>query len=148
MKTVDCSPIFLPFLCKQLAYVPTAYAQCIICIHDGKAIAGVIYDNYNEVSVGAHIWIGADSMPSREWYAAIFDYPFNQLGVKKLVGQVPSSNSAASKLDKHFGFTEEARITDYSHDGDLILYTMTKDECKVLNDPKWSRVVANLKRVS
>jgi len=148
MKTVDCSNIFLPLLCQKLAYAPTLHAQCIVCIHDGKPIAGVIYDNYNEVTLGAHIWIDNGARPSRDWYAAIFDYPFNQLGIKKLIGQVPGSNDMAHTLDKHFGFVEEARIKEYSKEGDLVLYSMTIDQCKILNDPRWSRVVNNLKEVS
>jgi hypothetical protein len=144
MKMIDCSTLYLPFLCKELAYHPTVLAQCITCVEDGgKPIAGAIYDGFNEMSINAHIWIKEDKMPSRAWYGAIFDYPFNRLGVYKIVGQVNSSNQGASKLDKHFGFVEEARVSCYSKDGDLILYTMTRDQCRILNSPAWSKV-ANL----
>lgn len=148
MKVIDCTTLFLPLICTILRYSPTNMAQCIACLEDGKAIAGVIYDGYNEVTVGAHIWVDEGKVPCKEWYAAIFDYPFNRLGVKKIVGQVASHNEEASRLDKHFGFIEEARVKDYSEDGDLIIYTMTKEQCRILNSPAWAKVVSIVTRVA
>lgn len=149
MKHIDCTTLYLPFLCKALGYHPTVLAQCITCIDDdGKPIAGVVYDGYNEVSISAHIWMDAERRPSREWFVAIFDYPFNRLCVQKLVGQVNSTNLEAIALDEHFGFTEEGRIKNYSHDGDLIIYTMVKAECIILNSPKWFKIVERVGRVA
>lgn len=148
MKYIDCTTLYLPFLCRALGYCPTVMAQCITCVEDGKPLAGVIYDGYNERSIATHIWVDAESTPSREWYAAIFDYPFNRLGVEKLVGQVNSTNEDAIRLDEHFGFVEEGRIKNYSNDGDLILYTMTIDQCKILNSPRWAKVVDIVRRVA
>lgn len=121
--------------------MPTTMAQCITCTKDGAPIAGVVYDNYNTVSISAHIWIAHAAVPSRQWYAAIFDYPFNRLGLHKIIGQVASGNPEAISLDTHFGFVEEGRIKDFSPDGDLIMYTMTKEQCRILNNPRWERVV-------
>jgi RimJ/RimL family protein N-acetyltransferase len=148
MKTIDCTTLFLPLVCTILKYSPTTLAQCIICLEDGKPIAGVVYDGYNEVSISAHIWVDDQKVPSKAWYAAIFDYPFNRLGVTKLIGQVNSSNEEASKLDKHFGFIEEARVKGYSENGDMIIYTMTKDQCRILNSPAWAKVVNIISRVA
>ena len=61
-----------------------------------------------------------------------FDYPFNQLGVKKLIGQVPSSNLKALEFDKKLGFKEEARISDVFPDGDLIVLSMRREDCRWL----------------
>ena len=140
-KYVDCTTLYMPFLCKMLGAYPTIYAQCITCIDDkGKPLAGVLYDAYNGKSINAHIWVEVGETPSREWYAAIFDYPFNKLGVSKILGQVAGNNEEALRLDKHFGFVEEARILDYSDNGDLVLLTMTKDQCRVLNSPRWAKI--------
>jgi hypothetical protein len=126
----------------MLGAYPTIYAQCITCVDDnGKPLAGVLYDAYNGVSINVHIWVEVDAVPSKDWFAAIFDYPFNKLGVKKLLGQVAGNNDEALRLDKHFGFIEEGRIKDYSENGDLVLLTMTKDQCRVLNSPRWAKVV-------
>lgn len=148
MKLIDCTTLYLPFLCKQLGYMPTVLAQCITCVDEAKPIAGVVYDNYNIKSISAHIWVGEGCVPSRDWYAAIFDYPFNRLGVTKIIGQVISNNDAAMRLDSHFGFVEEARVTDYSEDGSIILYTMTREQCRILNSRAWAKVADKVARVA
>ena len=140
MRYVDCTTLYLPYLCKSMGYYPTPFAQCIICVDEtGKPIAGVVFDSYNGVTVSAHIAI--EGKPSKEWYAAIFDYPFNKLRVKQILGQVAGNNVKAQRLDEHFGFVEKARIKDYSDDGDLIMYIMERSQCRVLNNPLWNRTV-------
>lgn len=145
MKTIDCSTHALPLICKILNFMPSSYAQVLSNMEDGVYIAGVVYDGYNGGSIGAHIWVDDGKRPSKEWFAAIFDYPFNVLGVNKIVGQVKGSNEEARKLDENFGFVKEAEITEYYDDGDsLIIYTMTKAQCRILNSPSWERVVKSI----
>lgn len=148
MMSIDCTTLCLPLLCKKLDYMPTAAAQCIVALHDGIPTAGVIYDGYNEKSISAHIWVQKGAMINKEWCVAIFDYPFNRLQVGKIIGQVASGNVAARRLDEHFGFVVEAVIKDYSNDGDLMLYSMTKEQCHVLNSPLWQRPVKHIMEVA
>ncbi len=148
MKMLDCTTLYLPYFCKMLDYAPTNMAQCIACIDgDGSPLAGVVYDGYNGKSISAHITVVDGRVPSRAWYGAIFDYPFNRLGVNKILGQVASHNSKARALDEHFGFVLEGVVKDYSNDGDLMLYTMTKDQCRVLNSPLWNKTNELIRRV-
>lgn len=143
MKVITTSHTYMPFLCRMLDYAASAQAVCVVsAIADtGKPLAGVIFDSYNGATIHAHIWIDAELKPHREWYSAIFDYPFRQLEVVKIIGQVSSNNLEARKLDENFGFVLEAEIKDYYDDGaSLMVYTMTKDQCRVLNSPRWSRV--------
>lgn len=138
-KFVDCSTLYLPLWCKSMGYQPTTLAQCITCCDEsGKPLAGVVFDDYNGSIVNAHINI--IDRPSREWYVVIFDYCFARLGVTKIIAQVLSANIKSCKLVEHFGFVEEARIRNYSCDSDLMMYTMTKDQCRVLNSPSWDKV--------
>jgi hypothetical protein len=148
MKALDCSTLFIPMLCRELDYICTSAAQCITCIDDDGLVSGVVYDNYNGRSIAAHICILEGKVPSREWYAAIFDYPFNRLGVHKILGQVVGENTKARMLDEHFGFHLEGVIEDYSPNGDLLLYTMTKAQCRVLNSPRWSKINETIRRVA
>ena len=148
MKTIDCSTVHIPFICAKLLVAPTMFAQCIVCMEDGEPIAGATYDCYTGVSITAHLWIAEGKVPSREWYAAIFDYPFNRLRVKKLGGQVPSTNLPSLRLNRHFGFVEEAVIKDWIQGGDLVIFTMTKEQCRVLNSPAWKRHVALVESVA
>jgi len=142
MKMIHCSTMAIPLLSKALGVMPSNAAQAITCIENGDVIAGVIYDCYNGGSIQAHIWMDADHTPSKEWFAAIFDYPFNQLKVKKIIGQVRSNNLEAIALDEHFGFILEAIIEDYYEEGEsLRVYSMRKEQCRVLNSPAWRKVI-------
>ena len=148
MRSITCCTTYLPFLCKALEFTATPLAQCIVCVDEnGFPIAGVIYDGYNGAIVHAHIWMDAEKRPLREWYAAIFDYPFNRMGVRKIIGQVNSNNIEAQNLDVNFGFTLEAELKDYYEDGaSLLVYTLTRENCKILNSPLWERVVNKMSR--
>src|SRR3546814_7326156 len=102
----------------------------------------------SDLIIHAHIWVDAEKTPSREWYVAIFDYPFNQLMATKIIGQVSSANIEAQRLDTHFGFELEAKISNYYDDGSsLMVFTMDRSQCKILNSPKWAQVVKKVKGV-
>lgn len=151
MNTViTSSSSYLPILCRMLDYTPTPLATCIVCAdaETTAPVAGVVYDGYNGAIIHAHIWADPERMACREWWAAIFDYPFNRCNVKKIVGQVKSTNTEAIKLDEHFGFVREAEVKDYYPDGtSLLAYTMTREQCRVLNSKSWAGVVQRVKGV-
>jgi hypothetical protein len=96
---------------------------------EGRLLGGVIYDSYTRNCVFIHQagfskrWLTGDML----WVA--FDYPFNQLGVGKLAGTIPSSKPELLKFNERLGFREEARIKDAYPDGDMIVLTMTRDGC-------------------
>lgn len=138
---IDCTNRYMPVMCMEIGLMPTPLAQCIMCIRDGIAIAGAIYEGYNTYTIQTHIWIKEGFKPEKEWMVAIFDYPFNQLQVNKLIGQVSSKNEKACKLDEHFGFAVEAVVKDHSPDGDLLIYTMPRENCRILNSPKWAGIL-------
>lgn len=142
-KFISTDTQYLPFLARAINFGPSALARCIVCTDEtGRPVAGVIYDGYNGHIIHAHIWVDAEATPSREWFAAIFDYPFNKLQVHKIIGQVAGTNEQAQRLDEHFGFVLEAEVVDYFDGGDsLLVYTMTRDQCRVLNSPRWATTV-------
>ncbi len=96
-------------------------------------IAGVLYQNFNKVNISAHI----AAVPGARWLTksflfAIFDYPFNELGVKRITGFVPAWNKQAQRFDEHLGFVREATLEDVLPEGDLIVYRMKRQECRWL----------------
>lgn len=99
---------------------------------DGVQQAGVIYEDYNGVSVVCHIAITARLTPV--FLAAIFDYPFRVCGVDKIIAPVSSGNAKARQLVEKMGFTEEARIQNARPDGDMILYTQRQRDCRYLGE--------------
>lgn len=100
---------------------------------DGELLAGVLYQNFNGANICAHIagtpggkWL------NRSFLWMIFDYPFNQLGVKRITGFVPASNAAARAFDERLGFVPEATLQDMLPGDDLIVYRMRRSECRWL----------------
>lgn len=96
-------------------------------------VGGILYQGYTGASVQMHVagfrprWLNRDLL----WVA--FDYPFTQLGVKKVFGQVGVHNTKALEFDRNLGFKEEARIADVYPEGDMILMSMYKSDCRWLN---------------
>jgi len=64
---------------------------------------------------------------------AVFDYPFNKLGVSVILGQVCKDNEDALRLNRHLGFKVVADIPDAHMSGDLVIMAMRKEECRFLN---------------
>lgn len=64
------------------------------------------------------------------WY--VFYYPFKQLGVNKIICPIESSNKVCISFVEHIGFVHEATLKDAAPKGDLLIYSMAKDQCKWL----------------
>ena len=96
---------------------------------NGDIKAGVIYEDFNKASVVCHI---ACEFLSGEFLAAIFDYPFNSLNVNKIICPVASDNQKSINLVEKMGFSIEGVLTDCHPNGDILLYTMKKQDCKYL----------------
>jgi len=109
-----------------------AMSQSIGLKKNGEFVAGVIYENWNRRTITCHIAISGRLTP--RYLAVIFDYPFNVCDVKKIIVPVDSTNSKSVNLVEKMGFTEEARIKDGMADGDMILYTLAKNDCKYLGE--------------
>lgn len=101
-----------------------------------KLVAGVVYEGFNGASIKTHIAIDDKTYLTKDFILTIFSYPFEQLGVHKLIGVVDSSNTEALTLNKKLGFVQEGVLEGASLTGDLILMTMTKPQCRWLKDSK------------
>ena len=101
---------------------------------NGNLVAAVLYDNCTGRSVQMHVASDSTSRwMTREYLGICFDYPFNQLKVNKIIGLVDSTNLEAQRFDESIGFVEEHRIKDAGRHGDLIIYSMTRDQCRWLH---------------
>jgi hypothetical protein len=100
---------------------------------DGTIRWAVVYDNY-EVggSVQMHMAITHPKYVTRRAISAVFEYPFYQLGVKKVLGFVNSQNIKALSFDIRLGFEVEAIVNDVYERGDLYILSMTREKCQWL----------------
>jgi hypothetical protein len=97
-----------------------------------KLLGGVIYQAFAVASIFAHAGSFDPHWLSRDMLWIIFDYPFVQLGVKKFIVTVPSSNLKSLEFCFKLGFKEETRVTDVFTDGDLLVLSMRREDCRWL----------------
>jgi RimJ/RimL family protein N-acetyltransferase len=100
-------------------------------IKNGELAAGVLYEDFNGANVICHI-AGEGNWASREFLGLIFDYPFNQLKVKRITVPVSSTNAKSIALVTRMGFELECTLAQATPDGDLHLFRMWRDDCKYL----------------
>lgn len=107
-------------------------SQCIGLERDGEIIAGVLYDFANGASIYMHVAALGGNWLDREFLRVCFDYPFNQLGAKVVIGLVGSKNERARRFDEHLGFKLQAEIPDGHPDGSLLIYVLRREDCRWL----------------
>jgi L-amino acid N-acyltransferase YncA len=109
--------------------------QCIALHRDGHIRGGVVYTGFLGASIMLHMAGSEDNWATRDFLWMVFDYAFNQLGVRKLIGLVASRNTRAISVDLRLGFRLEGRLTEMlpDSDEDLLILTMLKRDCKWLN---------------
>ena len=120
-----------PWIAKQtqMIWKPEG-AQTIGLAKDGELVAGVWYDDYNSQAVTTHIAITGSI--TKQYLRVIFDYPFMQLGVQKIIAPVLEDNSQSMKLVEKMGFHQETRLKNVHPVGDMLFYVMDKTDCKYL----------------
>lgn len=99
---------------------------------EGNLMGGVIYEGYTRGCIFMH-QAGFD----KRWLTGnmlwlVFDYPFNQLKVNKVAGTINSKNEELLDFNRRLGFKEEARIKNAYLDGDLLVLTMDRADCRWL----------------
>lgn len=99
-------------------------------MRDDQIVAGVIYENWNRRSIMAHMVV--EGRLNRDFIWAIFDYAYRICGVDKVICPVVAANTRSAALVKHMGFAEEARLRDCSPQGDIVLFTLKKADCRFL----------------
>lgn len=101
-----------------------------------RLIAGFVYDSWNKASLYMHI----AALPGKRWathpvLAVMFDYPFRQLGCQKILAVIGEKNTASRRFTEHVGFKLEATLSKAHPDGDLLVYTLTPEDCRWLSLP-------------
>ena len=124
-----------PFVCEKTngRWIPDG-SEAIGLVKDGEPIAGVLFEDYTGPggSVSVHIALAHKRVPMRRLLITSAQYAFNQLGVRKVFGKVPSFNKAALKMDLRLGFKPIAVIPGAFPNGDMFLLEMTREECTFL----------------
>jgi RimJ/RimL family protein N-acetyltransferase len=101
-------------------------------VKDSKLVAVRGYCNFVGNSCAIHIASEGSHWMNRELLWACFDYPFNKLEKKVIVTALDANNEKAVRLNRHLGFHIETVIKDAHENGDLMIMTMRKENCRFL----------------
>ena len=102
---------------------------------DGEIIAAAVYHDLRQGQIEASIAaIFSRRWASRSVLHALFAYPFNQVGVNRLLVQCSEANEKAMKMNRQLGFTQEGRLRQLYAPHDAILWGMLKDECQWIEE--------------
>lgn len=101
-------------------------------VENGQLYGGVTYTGYTGASIHMHTAGFVPNWATREILWMMFDYPFNQLGCKKVFGQVPETNTRALEIDLRLGFKIVAKIEDVFPDGACYVLALAREDCRWL----------------
>lgn len=120
-------------LAARTTFVP-GHDQCLGRVDDEhELLGGVIFTAYTGASVHLHMAGFRDNWATRDLIWCTFHYPFCQLNCRKVLAQVPESNTKALEIDLKLGFKIVTKIDDVYPDGGVYVLSMGRDECRWLS---------------
>lgn len=117
----------------QTTFNPEADTVISRVDEEEELLGGMIYTAFTRASIHMHVAGFRNNWANRDFLWCIFDYPFNQLGCKKVFGQVVETNTKALEIDLKLGFKIVTKIDDVYPEGGVYVLGMTREECKWLS---------------
>lgn len=114
--------------------IPEQGGSAVGWLRDDEITCGVMYEHFTGKSITATIAKAPGAVMPPGFIRAIFDYPFRQLGCTKILAYIEDTNWKSRELVEKMGFREEATISDVFPSGNMIIYTMTVDTCRWLEN--------------
>lgn len=105
-------------------------AKSLAAVERYQTLGVVVFDGFTPFDVNMHIVIEDRRCVTRRILKQVFDYPFNQLGLRRVTGLVPESNVDALSFDLRLGFRPEGRKKWGAGDEDELILGMTKESCR------------------
>ena len=99
----------------------------------GAILGAVLYTNYRDFSIEMTC-AGVPGWLTKESLRGFFDFPFNQLGCRRVTGIVHRKNKHARKINERLGFKLEGICRHGFPDGDACIYGMIKKDCRWIDD--------------
>lgn len=114
-------------------------AQGIGWIRGGNIVAGAAFTDYNKAMINMHIAVTKGERMPPTFVAAIMDYPFVQLGVKRINGLIDESNEQSRRFAEHLGAVQECVLQDALPNGNLVVYGLLKKHAQKWLTASYSR---------
>jgi len=106
--------------------------MCIGSVKDSELVGVTGFNAFMPNSCQIHVAAKDVQFLTREYLNCVFDYPFNKLKVKVIIAPICKDNVKSLNLCRKLGFEQVADIP-YGHpNGDLIVVTMKRNQCRWL----------------
>lgn len=119
-----------PWICQRIGKVWGPEGRECVGLVDGDIIlGGFLFEDFSGRSIVIHVAIEHPHVPLRRMMAAAAGYAYNQLGVHKVIAPVASTNEKSVRFTLRAGFKPEAIIKDAVVGGDILIFSMTAEQC-------------------
>lgn len=115
---------------RGVLHVPDAY-RSVTSSMDHVAVA-IAYNGFIGRTCCMHVVVQKPEALSPRIVREAFAFPFDTCNCAAVLGMVDSVNTAALDFDRRLGFKEIDRIPQGALEGDLVIFRMTRAECRWL----------------
>jgi RimJ/RimL family protein N-acetyltransferase len=115
-------------------HAPNEYCTALGYAENGRLIGGLVFYDCNGASITVNIALTEKRFPITLLKAGLL-YTFRQLQLKRLTFIIKEANIASQNLVRSLGAIPEATLRDADIDGNLLIYALFPDDCKI-----WSRI--------
>lgn len=124
----------LPWAQERVGVTFRRDAYTIGLERNGELVATVVFDSFSETDACMHIASdGTRAWMNKSLLLAAFAYPFTQLGLLRLTGLVPATNTDALAFDENIGFVREGYHPKAGPGGvDLISMGLMRESCRFI----------------
>lgn len=102
--------------------------SALALLGDRGIIAGVVYSRWSSHDV--HVTLAVTGRATPAFVFAAFDYPFNQVGLRRVTALARVSNTRSIRLARHLGFTLEGRLRRAADNEDVLVFGLLREECR------------------
>lgn len=104
-------------------------------VRNGHLVGAVIYNGYEAANVNLHVGaVEGSRWATPEFLYAVFDYPFNQLGKRRISAYIRAKNKKTIAFVKNLGFQYEGMLKHFYPNGDdMAVYGLLRENCRFLS---------------
>lgn len=135
-QSIEARQIAADILLREVGVQPCGDLKALFWVSDENKIEWVVgYTAFIGKTCQMHVINLTQAYTPKGLLFGAFDYPFNYLGVEKIIAVVNSLNTRAMNYDKKLGFTELVRLEGMHEDGgDLVVFEMNKADCRWIRE--------------
>jgi RimJ/RimL family protein N-acetyltransferase len=110
-------------------------------VRRGALIGGAVYHNYVGHDIQVSIAFDSPGWALPGTLRALFDYPFNQLGCRRMTAMVGRRNKRSRKICEGLGFKlEGVHLKGLDGEQDVFSYGLLKEHCRWIKEREHGKI--------